>query len=261
MKEQSRKTGFIVYDDYEEHISLLSDTEAGVLFKALLCYGRTGEKPELDGMTKMAFSFISAQMDRDAEKYEAKRAARSAAGRQGGRPKKEDGGSAEQTEAGETAKPNESKEKQKKQMLFEESKKSYTDTVTVTDTVTDITPSPLQGDEPATVEKITEEYHSRCKSYAALAGVNRARRRKITACIARHPDMGLYRSLFDRAEASAYLRGDNPHGWRADFDWLISHAERVVEGVYSAAENTRAAPSYSNLELERLGLIVPTVPA
>ena len=38
---------------------------------ALFGYAKRGEIPQFDGMLKMAFSFIKAQMDRDSEKYKA----------------------------------------------------------------------------------------------------------------------------------------------------------------------------------------------
>ncbi|MCD7890682.1 MAG: DUF6291 domain-containing protein [Ruminococcus sp.] len=67
---KTKKKSFVLYNDYYEHINMLSDEEAGMLMKAVFMYAETGEVPELQGMTKMAFSFISSQLDRDREKYE-----------------------------------------------------------------------------------------------------------------------------------------------------------------------------------------------
>ena len=58
--------------DYAEHIGMLSNEEAGKLMKAIFACAEGREPPEpLDGMTKMAFSFISSQLIRDLQKYEA----------------------------------------------------------------------------------------------------------------------------------------------------------------------------------------------
>jgi hypothetical protein len=52
---------------------MLSDQQAAALIRALLSYAINGEQLETeDGMLKIAFSFMSQQIDRDAEKYKAK---------------------------------------------------------------------------------------------------------------------------------------------------------------------------------------------
>ncbi len=67
-----KKKSFVLYHDYFEHVALLSDEEAGKLFKAVLEYVNTGIMPELRGASFMAFSFISSQLKRDLDKYEEK---------------------------------------------------------------------------------------------------------------------------------------------------------------------------------------------
>ena len=83
------KKAFVLYLDYEEHISLLSDEQCGVLLKAIYAHETGKDIPKMDGMVKMAFSFIAAQLDRDSQKYEKTSDVRSEAGKKGGRPKKE----------------------------------------------------------------------------------------------------------------------------------------------------------------------------
>jgi tRNA-dihydrouridine synthase len=53
------------------------------IFRELMEYEKTGIEPELNGMVKMAFSFIKAQLDRDREKWEDKKNKRSEAGKKG----------------------------------------------------------------------------------------------------------------------------------------------------------------------------------
>ena len=83
------KSSFLIYLDYQEQFDLLTDEEAGRLIKAIIKYEKTGEIPKLDGMLKMAFSFIKTQLDRDREKYNKKCEKNKENGRKGGRPKKE----------------------------------------------------------------------------------------------------------------------------------------------------------------------------
>lgn len=84
------KSSFLIYLDYQEQFDLLTDEEAGRLIKAIIKYEKTGEIPKLDGMLKMAFSFIKTQLDRDREKYKKKCEKNKENGKKGGRPKKEE---------------------------------------------------------------------------------------------------------------------------------------------------------------------------
>ena len=82
------KQSFVLYCDMAQHLQLLSDEQAGRLFKALFAYVNSGQAPALDDdAVRMAFSFISSQIDRDAAKWDEVRRKRSEAGKQGGRPK------------------------------------------------------------------------------------------------------------------------------------------------------------------------------
>lgn len=94
------KASFLIYLDYQEQFELLSDEQAGQLIKAIIKYEKTGEITELDGMVKMAFSFIKTQLDRDREKYQAKCEKNRENAKKGGRPKKkqEDNPKSEKTE-------------------------------------------------------------------------------------------------------------------------------------------------------------------
>lgn len=84
------KSSFLIYLDYQEQFDLLTDEEAGRLIKAIIKYEKTGEIPRLDGMLKMAFSFIKTQLDRDREKYNQKCEKNRENAKRGGRPKKEE---------------------------------------------------------------------------------------------------------------------------------------------------------------------------
>lgn len=78
------KNSFILYCDTGQHLELLSDEDAGLLFKGIVHYADTGELPQLPPMAAMAFSFIRAQIDRDQEKWNITREKRRAAGKSGG---------------------------------------------------------------------------------------------------------------------------------------------------------------------------------
>ena len=93
------KNSFLIYLDYEEQFNLLTDEEVGQLMRAIIKYEKTGNMPKLDGMLKMAFSFIKTQLDRDREKYNKKCEKNKENAKRGGRPKKQkDNNETEKTE-------------------------------------------------------------------------------------------------------------------------------------------------------------------
>lgn len=78
------KDSFIIYTRFGEQVKLLSDTQIGILFRALIDY-QSGEKilPKMDGMTNIVFSMIRQQIDFDNQKYEEICKAKSEAGKRG----------------------------------------------------------------------------------------------------------------------------------------------------------------------------------
>ena len=77
------KVSFLMYLDYEEQFNLLTDEELGQLMRAIMQYEKTKQEPKLEGILKMAFSFIKAQLDRDRDKWEGTKNKRSEAGKKG----------------------------------------------------------------------------------------------------------------------------------------------------------------------------------
>lgn len=63
---------FPAYHSYLKKCEKLSDQEVGRLFRCLLNYSITGERPELTGRESIAFDFIADDIDRAKENYEAK---------------------------------------------------------------------------------------------------------------------------------------------------------------------------------------------
>ena len=77
------KNSFLIYLDYEEQFELLTDEQVGQLIRAIMKYEKNREIPKLEGVLKMAFSFIRAQLDRDREKWQGEKRKRSEAGKKG----------------------------------------------------------------------------------------------------------------------------------------------------------------------------------
>ena len=127
------KTSFILYTEYEELINQLSDEQCGQLFKSVFSYNNNGELPEkLDNMTKIVFTVIRQDLDRNAEKYEEMCKKMRENGKKGGRPRKIDS----EIEEGEAINENQNNfeiekevenETEKNQKVFSKTKKSLYD--------------------------------------------------------------------------------------------------------------------------------------
>lgn len=65
-----KKESFVLYDTYAEQVEFLTDEQAGTLFKSLFAYRQGKALPTMDGIVKMAFSFIKTQIDAEKTAYE-----------------------------------------------------------------------------------------------------------------------------------------------------------------------------------------------
>lgn len=143
------KNSFLMYTDWLSMIEELDNEQRGVLFLAIMRYQSDREIPEMKKGSgeKIAFAHFCTQFLKDQEKYNKTVASRSAAGKLGGRPK-----------------ANISDEKQKKQMLFEESNEKQSEAKKAdndNDNVNDIKENTLKGVKekrfaPPTPENVSE---------------------------------------------------------------------------------------------------------
>ena len=67
----AEKKSFMIYLDNEKQVNMLTDEQAGKLFKALFEFAKNGTETDFDdGMIAMAFSFMADSIKRDTVKYE-----------------------------------------------------------------------------------------------------------------------------------------------------------------------------------------------
>lgn len=99
---------------YRSYFEAYSAAEVGRLVLAAMDYRESGAEPEFSGSERFIWPAIRRDIDESVAAQKAVSASRSEAGKQGGRPESEKANAFD-----------ESKEKQRKQMLSEESKKSY----------------------------------------------------------------------------------------------------------------------------------------
>ena len=82
------KDGFVIYTKYEEQIKMLTDTQAGILLRAMIAHQKGEPLPKMDGLTTMAFTFIRQKNDEDGKRYEEICRINKENGAKGGRPRK-----------------------------------------------------------------------------------------------------------------------------------------------------------------------------
>ena len=63
------RNSFVLYHEYKIHIDLLKEKDKAQLLDAIFNYSINGELSELSELSRMAFSFIKADMDRNIQKY------------------------------------------------------------------------------------------------------------------------------------------------------------------------------------------------
>jgi uncharacterized protein YdaU (DUF1376 family) len=100
-------------------------------------------------------------------------------------------------------------------------------------------------------ENVIALYHEHCPSFPRLARLTDARKTKIKIRLAEAGSMEKLCELFRKMEASRFLKGDNPRGWKATFDWLFENEKnwvKVIEGNYDneqPADRPPASPELS----------------
>lgn len=221
------RNSFLLYCDYAQYFNLLSMEDRGYLISAIFAYQIDGTEPkELSPAAEMAFLFIRTQLDRDNEKYIARCERNRANGTKGGRPSK-------QTESKETQenpeKPNGFSENPENP-IYDICNMIYDNDSNINITTT--------GEKTARFsvpyEKIKNLYNEICVSFPRCTKLSEARKKAIHARFSSGMTEEDFRTLFEKAEASAFLKGKNDKHWQASFDWLICDANmtKTIDGNY-----------------------------
>lgn len=89
--------------------------------------------------------------------------------------------------------------------------------------------------DPVPYEAIKTCYHDHCPSYPRIRKLSANRKKAIAARWKEYKaNLATFIELFDMAEASPFLKGQNSRNWSADFDWLMNsdNMAKVLEGKY-----------------------------
>lgn len=94
-------------------------------------------------------------------------------------------------------------------------------------------------------QSVVDLYHSICISYSRVRSLSEARKKAIKARLNTY-SMEEFKTVFENAEASSFLKGHNQRNWSANFDWLIADRNfaRVLEDYYADRGKKEKLPSW-----------------
>ena len=116
----------------------------------------------------------------------------------------------------------------------------------------DVTPTDKIREDKNRIDKIREEgenasneaearpsqivdlFNSICVSFPSVRSLSEARKKAIKARLNVYT-VEQFKTMFEMAEASPFLKGSNNRNWQANFDWLIKDGNfaKVIDGNYS----------------------------
>ena len=82
-------------------------------------------------------------------------------------------------------------------------------------------------------QQIADMYNDTCVSFPRLTTLSDSRKKAIKARLKTHT-VDDFRLMFEKAEASNFLKGANDRNWSATFDWMIkdSNMAKILDGNY-----------------------------
>ena len=230
------KDSLIIYNSIEEVIECLEPEQVKSLMLAMIAYNKGEEVPELDAVTKMAFIPLRQQIDRDTEKYNDKCEKRANAGRKG----------ADVTNSRRSAKVGNDENKTAKTANAEFDENDSAKTAdTEYDTDTEYDSDINKNISTSSADAVVRLYNDLCPSLPSVRTLSDKRKRDIKTRLKKYT-LDDFQKVFEKAEKSSFLRGDNERGFRASFDWLINEGNmaKVMDGNYDDRPNKqRAAPA------------------
>ena len=91
----------------------------------------------------------------------------------------------------------------------------------------------IDKDKRTSYQQIADMYNEICISFPRLRVLSERREKAIRARLKKY-SLDDFREMFQKAEASGFLKGENDRNWMATFDWLImdSNMAKVLDGNY-----------------------------
>ena len=234
------KDSFVFYKSFYDAIKKIPEEYQLELYNAILSYSLEGLEPSnLSPIAEAMFILIKPNIDSSKKRYETS----VENGKRGGRPKQET-----QDEPNQNLQETQRKPKDNLQETQDEPNQNLNEDVDVDDNedvdVDDNEDVDVDDNEDARNEtssaccpyqEILNLYHSICKSFPKVRNLSKTRRQALKARYCEYKqDINIFKELFEKAENSNFLKGQNKRNWSANFEWLINsnNMAKVLENNY-----------------------------
>jgi len=109
-----------------------------------------------------------------------------------------------------------------------------------------------KGRDAISYQQVADLYNEICISLPRVRSLSEDRKKAIKARIKSGYTLDEFKTVFEKAEASSFLKGKNPRNWSATFDWLITdrNMAKVLDGNYDdkGARHGPGPQDYGNPE-------------
>lgn len=215
MSKDKKQKGFMIFYDNEVIVYRLADDEAGKLFKSLFPFAKERIKPDFienSSALAMAFDIISLAIERNDEKYIEK--------------------------CEKNRKNIEKRWNKENTSVYDRNSSNTNDTnininKNINKNINQIETKKEIETKNINYQLIADMYNNTCVSFPKLLKLTDTRKKAIKARLKKYT-MEDFQKLFEMAESSSFLKGQNNKNWSATFDWLIKDANmaKVLEGNY-----------------------------
>ena len=92
----------------------------------------------------------------------------------------------------------------------------------------------INTDRENPAQQVVDLYNSLCPSFPTVKVLSDSRKKAITARLKSYK-LEDFKTVFENAEASSFLKGKNNRNWMANFDWMIKadNIPKILEGNYA----------------------------
>lgn len=113
-------------------------------------------------------------------------------------------------------------------------------------------------------QKIVNMYNDTCVSFPKITKLSDSRKKSIKARMNTY-SYDDFQTLFNKAEASDFLKGKNNRDWQANFDWLIkdSNMAKTLDGNYDnkSAQNNQTSSNLGSTTKKQLDAYMKKIEA
>ena len=253
----AEKKSFLIYLDNQKQVNMLTDEQAGKLFKALFEFAKNGTETDFDdGMIAMAFSFLADSIRRDTEKYESicQKRAENIKKRWN---KKQDENNTNDTNVyncnfcntnhthidkdKDKDKDNDI-DKDKDIDIENDNEKEKDSAVTVS------------RQSSTTVQNVVNLYNEICVSLPKIRKLSTPCQQNVEKITSAYTEDEI-RETFEKAEKSLFLKGKKNSSetkfkdWKASFEWLVQeeHFVNTLNGKYDNSEEDEKSLEYEQV--------------